>query len=89
MYSTYIDIWWPVRAHQQDPDNSWEYHKKAKGFVWNINNIAEQFGMKELEFSPAVALSEVPPWMLPFPVINTEYRIIKREKRLPRLSKFC
>ncbi len=32
--------------------------------------------MEELEFSPA--LSEVPPWMLPFPVINTE---LLKEKR--------
>ncbi len=57
----------------------WEYHKKAKGFGWNINNIAEQFGIKEFDFSPAIALSEVPPWMLPFTVINTELLKEKRE----------
>lgn len=37
--------------------------------------------MKNLEFSPALALSGVPPWILPSPNINTE--LLKQKEELP------
>ena len=39
----------------------WEYYNKSSGFGWNIDNTADQYGIKNLEFSPALALSGVPP----------------------------
>ena len=59
----------------------WEYYNKSSGFGWNIDNTADQYGMKNLEFSPALALSGVPPWILPFPNIDTE--LLNQKKELP------
>ena len=57
----------------------WEYQTKSQGFGWNINSIAEQYGIKDLKFSPSLALSAIPPWILPSPEDNSELLEEKRE----------
>ena len=43
--------------------------------------------MKNLEFSPALALTGVPPWILPFPNIDIELE--NQKKELPDEQFFC
>ena len=37
----------------------WKYAKKANGFGWNIENLVNEFGLKELKQGPALAYPEV------------------------------
>ena len=50
----------------------WEYTKKANGFGWNIDNLVNEYGLKELKYGPALALSCIPPWLLPDPEVNID-----------------
>ena len=59
----------------------WKYYNKFRGLGWSIDNTADQYGMKHLELSPALALSGVPPWILPFPNID-----IKSKERISILQ---
>ena len=79
-----ITYWVRLQGSPNNPAVSvlkdcWEYYKKSSGFGWNIEKTAEQYGMKQFEFSPALVLSGVPPWILPSPKIDTELLNKKKE----------
>lgn len=57
----------------------WEYYKEGKGFGWNIEGDASMFGLKSLEFNSALVMSNVPPWILPAPDVNTELLKVKED----------
>ena len=57
----------------------WEYTKKANGFGWNIDNLVNEYGLKELKYGPALALSCIPPWLLPDPEVNIDLLTGKSE----------
>ena len=50
----------------------WEYTKKDNGFGWNIDNLVNEYGLKELNYGPALALNCIPPWLLPDPEVNID-----------------
>ncbi|KAL2092947.1 hypothetical protein ACEWY4_010259 [Coilia grayii] len=57
----------------------WEYYNKGKGFGWTIDETASAHGLKNLKFSSALAISNVPPWILPAPDVNTELLTAKKD----------
>ena len=57
----------------------WKYTKKANGFGWNIDNLVNEYGLKELKYGPALALSCIPPWLLPDPEVNIDVLTEKSE----------
>ena len=57
----------------------WEYTKKDNGFGWNIDNLVNEYGLKELKYGPALALSCIPPWLLPDPEVNIDLLTEKSE----------
>ena len=65
----------------------WEYLKKSNGFGWTIDDAADQYGLKDLKFSPALAMSSVPPWILPVPEINID--LLEEKKDHPDQQSFA
>ena len=49
----------------------WEYEaKKGKGFGWRVREWVQEAGLKEGMVSPTVAMSPVPPWLFPMPIVD-------------------
>ena len=57
----------------------WEYTKKANGFGWNIDNLVNEYGLKECKYGPALPLRCIPPGLLPDPDVNIHLLTAKSE----------
>ncbi|MGL5578178.1 MAG: ribonuclease H family protein, partial [Fusobacteriaceae bacterium] len=59
----------------------WEYSQKLKGtgFGWSINSVAEEYGLNMLEYGPNTVWGNVPPWIMPVPVVDLQLTEQKRE----------
>lgn len=65
-----LNYWVRLKGSFSNPalsvcSDCWEYSKKFSGFGWKIDNLVNHYGLKELKYGPALALSGVPPWLLP------------------------
>ena len=82
-----LTYWVRLQGSVNNPATSvlhdcWEYLKKSNGFGWNIDDAAGQYGLKDLKYSPALAMSSVPPWILPVPEVN-----IEKKRKIIQISK--
>ena len=51
-------------------DDCWEYtSRQGGGFGWTVVKLADERGLRELEVGPSVVIGDVPPWLLPDPVV--------------------
>lgn len=59
----------------------WEYsqQRKGKGFGWNINSVAEGYGLNSLDYGPNTVWGNVPPWICPVPNVDLQLVEEKRE----------
>lgn len=59
----------------------WEYTNqlKSKGFGWNINAVAEEYGLNSIEYGPTTVWGNVPPWIFPVPNVNLKLLEMKKE----------
>ena len=59
-------------------DDCWEYtSRQGSGFGWTVGTLADESGLRELEVGPSLVIGDVPPWLLPDPVVD----LILVEKR--------
>ncbi len=61
-------------------NNCWEYsNNKGRGYGWNINQVAEQYQIVNIECSVSPVWGEVPTWIIPDVEIDLEILDKKRE----------
>jgi len=80
--------WVNLQGHKQDHPTKpvlnacWEHgRKQLNSFGWVGNNQAEKLGIAELNHSSTVALSAIPPWVFPLPIVDLEIsKILKQYK---------
>jgi hypothetical protein len=53
-------------------------NRQGSGFGWTVGKLADESGLKELEVGPSVMIGNVPPWLLPDPVLDLTL-IVKRK----------
>lgn len=51
---------------------------KGKGFGWNINAVAEEYGLNNIEYGPNTVWGNVPLWI--FPVPNVDLKLLEKKK---------
>ncbi len=58
----------------------WEYaqQRKCKGFGWNIQTVAEEYGLNRVEYGANTVWGNVPPWILPVPKVN--FHLIEQKR---------
>ncbi len=61
-------------------NDCWEYaqQRKFKGFGWNIQTVAEEYGLNRVEYGPNTVWGNVPPWILPVPKVN--FHLIEQKR---------
>ena len=53
-------------------------NRQGSGFSWTVGKLADESGLKELEVGPSVMIGNVPPWLLPDPVLDLTL-VVKRK----------
>lgn len=51
---------------------------KGKGLGWNINAVAEEYGLNNIEYGPNTVWGNVPLWI--FPVPNVDLKLLEKKK---------
>lgn len=63
----------------------WEYTtRQGSGFGWAVGKLADESGWRAFEVGPSVVIGDVPPWLLPDPVVDLT--LVDKRKRLGQKS---